>query len=229
MRFQLCFARGWVIGCEIEQRYQRDSLRQASVWAQLGSRPVDIASLTLETSTILVYPVCVRRRTCKMGSQSAAIDDLLGLMQGTSAVVITACAAIVTLIACSGLCAPAKGKKAKSAKAIKNTVLLSGPAGSGKTAMMHQVRFNVSACTPPSTRRARQHGSTRPLRLASQTHPYRSALSSVAQLTWWLIMLHLLCSSLLALLLILLPACERMQSAPNWRAKQTTPVRRQSR
>ncbi len=58
----------------------------------------------------------------------------------------------------------AGGAVVRSAKAIKNTVLLVGPPGSGKTAMLHRVRFaNAEAPTRFFARRALCCTSARPL------------------------------------------------------------------
>jgi hypothetical protein len=73
--------------------------------------------------------------------QSVPLDAALGVPAGASAVAVTGLLVLVTLLWCCG-CFRKKGGK-KSKRAIKNTVLLIGPPGSGKTAMLHQVRTLV--------------------------------------------------------------------------------------
>jgi hypothetical protein len=80
-------------------------------------------------------------------AQSSPVDEQLGAPEGTVAVLATA-VALLSVLLCSGVCSRGSGKRAaKSQRAIRNTVLLAGPAGSGKTTMMHQVRHDHEGAT----------------------------------------------------------------------------------
>lgn len=94
---------------------------------------------------------------------ASIVDDALGLPPGSSALAATAAVTLVSLLFARKACAR-PGKKSK--KAVKSTVLLAGPAGSGKTAMLHNVSTRQHSVFGPPTEPDDQHSISLPLQLA---------------------------------------------------------------